>query len=162
MDVIEHEHERRAGGDALEQLAHGPVGAVALVLQRRTGCGLLARHRREHQLELGAHLAVERAQAARLQARDELVERVDEDPERQVGLELRRAAAEHDVPARVGVGGELGEQARLADPGVAHQQRRRRPCPLQPLHRVFQRAELRGAPDEVLGHQGHLDDSGRA
>ncbi len=56
---------------------------------------------------------------------DVLVERVDEDPERQVELELPGPPREDEVPARVGTGGKLGEEARLADSRLADQLERR-------------------------------------
>ena len=56
---------------------------------------------------------------------DVLVERVDEDPERQVELELTGSPREDEAPACVGPGSELGEEARLADSGLADQLERR-------------------------------------
>ena len=56
----------------------------------------------------------------RLESLDVLVERVDEDPERQITLELRGGSGEDELLASVGAGGELGEQPRLADTGLAH------------------------------------------
>ena len=48
-----------------------------------------------------------------------LGERVLPDAERQLALELRRAAVEHEVPALAGALAELVEQPRLADPALA-------------------------------------------
>ena len=45
----------------------------------------------------------------RVEAVDVLVERVDEDPERQVELELAGPAGQNEVRARVCAGGKLGE-----------------------------------------------------
>ena len=58
------------------------------------------------------------------------------------------------MPARVGARGELGEQPRLADAGLAHQLDRYRPAPVELRDEAVERAELRGAPDEMLGN-GH-------
>ena len=60
-----------------------------------------------------------------VEAVDVFVERVDEDPERQVELELTGTAREDEVPPRVCAGGELGEEARLADPWFADELERR-------------------------------------
>ena len=78
------QHERLARGEALEQLAHRAMRAVALVLQRRAGAAVAA------PTATGAPARARRAPRRRasrggaVQARDVLVERVDEDPERQV------------------------------------------------------------------------------
>jgi hypothetical protein len=60
---------------------------------------------------------------------DVLVERIDEDPERQVELELPSSPREDEVPACVGTGSKLGKEARLADPGLPDQLERRRFSP---------------------------------
>ena len=62
----------------------------------------------------------------RVEAVDVFVERVDEDPERQVELELARPALEDEVSACVCAGGQLGEKARLTDSGLADELERRR------------------------------------
>ena len=54
-----------------------------------------------------------------------LVERVDEDPERQVELELPGPPREDEVPACVGTRSKLAEKARLADSGLPDQLERR-------------------------------------
>ena len=59
------------------------------------------------------------------------------------------------MPACVGLGGELGEQAGLADPGLAHEHDRRPSALVELGEEVAERAELVGAPDEVLG-DGHV------
>ena len=85
---------------------------------------------------------------------DVLVERVDEHPERQVALELGRAAREHDVAALVRAGGELGQQPRLADPRLADQLERSRTPALELARALIERFELGGAADERLGKRG--------
>ena len=92
MQVVEHQHERLGRGEQLEQLAHGAVAAVALVLQRRRPRAPRPRATGSTCAELGADVVVERVEPPRLEPLDVLVERVDEDPERQVALELRRAS----------------------------------------------------------------------
>ena len=54
------------------------------------------------------------SESARLQARDVLVQRIDEHRERQVVLELRRRVGQNQVPARPGASGELPQQPGLA------------------------------------------------
>ena len=46
---------------------------------------------------------------------------------------------------------ELCEQSSLADPGLAHETERRRPAPVELGQDPFDRAELVGAPHEMLG-----------
>ena len=59
--------------------------------------------------QLGERLLVQPAESVRLEPLRVFVERVDEHPERQVALELRRRPREHDVPASVGSLRKLGE-----------------------------------------------------
>ena len=82
---------------------------------------------------------------------DVFVERVDEDPERQVELELTGPAGEHEVPARVRSRGQLGEQACLADSRFADQLERRGASPVDLREETIDRVELRRAADEVGG-----------
>ena len=59
------------------------------------------------------------------------------------------------MSARVGPGGELGEQARLADPGLADEHDRRRAALVELGEEPVERAELGGTSDEMLGN-GHV------
>jgi hypothetical protein len=92
--------------------------------------GLSARRigaeRREHVDELRAIRLIEPGETARLEALEVLVERIDENPERQLSFELRRAPGEHEVASLLGAHGQLGEQACLAHPQLAYQRERRR------------------------------------
>src|SRR5215210_9335340 len=94
----------------------------------------------------------------RLEPSDVLLERVDEHPERQVSLELRRRAGEDEVPGRLGLAGELAEQARLADPWLADEHDRRRAALVELGQKITERAELGGASDEMLGNS-HICDT---
>ena len=86
---------------------------------------------------------------------DVFVERVDEDPERQVELELTGPARKDEVRARVCTGGELGEEARLADPWLADELERRGMSPANLGEETVDRVELRRAADE-MGGKCHL------
>ena len=71
---------------------------------------------------------VELGEALRLEPADVLVEGVDEDPEREILLELGRRARQDEVPARVRAARKLREEARLADPRLPDElDRGRRP-----------------------------------
>ena len=108
-------------GQALEQLAHRTVAAVTLVLERRRRAAARRGQRGEDVCELGLRRR-RRAASSRLGSSPShvLVQGVHEHPERHVALEFRAEPASTRclrVSARVG---ELREQARLADPGLAH------------------------------------------
>ena len=90
-----------------------------------------------------------------IEAVDVLVERVDEDPERQVDLELARPAGEHEVRACVCTSSQLGQEARLADSWLADQLERRGWSPADLREETVDRAELRRAADE-MGGKCHL------
>ena len=105
--------------------------------------------------ELAAHLVAQRRDEPRVQPGDVLVERVDEDPERQVALQLGRAAAEDRAAAGVGALGQLGQQAGLADPRLALDHERSRPTVAQLAEGAIDRFQFGGAPDEVVGDLGH-------
>jgi hypothetical protein len=119
VEVVQDEHERPGLREMLEQRPHRTVAAVALVLGRYRLAASQRRQRREDVRELRLYGAVERSEPARVQARDVLIQRVDEHRERQVVLELRRPTGQNQVPARPGASGELPQQPRLADPGFA-------------------------------------------
>ena len=152
MQVVEHEHERRPLGELLQQRPDGAVHAMALGLRRLGG---ERRERGEHVREAGPRLGSELLEAVRRQPVHVLVERVDEHAERQVGLELGRRAREHQVPALVGGARELGQQPRLADPGLARDLERGEALPLEPGQRLLERPDLGGAPDERLRGERH-------
>ncbi len=148
MHVIEHQHDGMAHRQPLQQRADRAVGVEALVLQAaraRPRAG-----RRQHARELGHALADQRLQLALAERAHVVVERVDPDPERHFELQLRATAHEHGVPALGGALGELAEQPRLADPGLAadHQEAGARTA--QAVQRGIDRRQLLAAPDELL------------
>lgn len=142
VDVVEHEHDRPRLRERLEQGAHGAVASVPLVLDRRSVADGQAGQRRKHGGELCADIILEVVQALRIQAVDVLVERVDEDPERQVELELPGSPREDEVPARVGTDSELGEKPRLADSGLPDHFERRGLSPSDLGEEAVHRVEL--------------------
>jgi hypothetical protein len=155
VDVVEHEHDRAAHRQPLEQLPHRAMGPVALVLYDGGAVGGQVRERRHHVRQLAAHLHGQRRHELRVDAGEVLVERVDEHPEREVLLELGRAAAEDGAAAVVRPRGQLRQQPGLADPGLALDHQRRSPAVTQLLERAIDRPQLGGAPDEMVGDSGH-------
>ena len=82
---------------------------------------------------------------------DIFVERVDEDPERQVELELTGPARKDEIGPCVCTGGQLGEEACLADPWFADELERRGSSLADLGEETVDRVELRRAADEVGG-----------
>ncbi len=95
------------------------MAAVALGLERGLTAAGERPQRGEDVRELCLDLTVEYPKSFRLEAPDVLVQRIDEEGERQIVLELRRRSGEDEVAARLGASGELSEKPRLADPRFA-------------------------------------------
>ncbi len=159
VQVVEDQHQRLGRSEQLEQLAHRAVGAVPLVLQRRPAAVVERAEARKDVRELRASLAVQTLEPPRVEPFGVLVERVDEDPERQIALELRRGAGEHQVAAPVGARGELGEQARLADARLPDELDRAGEALLEIRQDLVEHVELRGTPDEFLRRGDHVASS---
>ena len=92
-------HERHRAHQAVRELLGVLAARQPLVAGGRLGA---VRERWEHAAEVAEQLLVERVPAARLERLEVLVERVHEHPERQLALELGRAAREHEVALAVG------------------------------------------------------------
>jgi hypothetical protein len=101
--------------------------------------------------KLGANVVVQGGEAGRAEAPDVLVERVDEDRERQILLQFRCRAGEDEVAARLGAMRELPEQPGLADPGFPGQLDRARATSIELGQDLVERSELIGTPNEGLG-----------
>jgi hypothetical protein len=74
VQVVEGKHEWLPGGEHAEQLAHGMVGAMALVRQRWCRRDRPGRRQDPRELEL-----VERRERGRRQPAHIVVQRIDED-----------------------------------------------------------------------------------
>ncbi len=141
LDVVEAEHQRASGRGALEQVAQGAVEAVAIGRRRvaeRGQHGGERRRVREPQPPDGAFP----------QCLQQRAERVGEHRVGQVGLELGRPAGGDAAARRLRARRQLGEQARLADPGLAlDDDHATGPCP-QARQRRVERVALGRAADE--------------
>ena len=113
VQVVEHQQQPAPGRQPLEQAGDGPVRAEPPRAVRPP------LERREDGAEIRRRLAGDAREARRVEAGEVLVERVDQDPERQVDLVLGGAALEHEHLALVGAPAQLVEQAGLADAGLA-------------------------------------------
>ena len=159
VHVVERQHERPAHREPLEQLAHRPVRAVALVLEHRPAVRGVIGQRREHLRQLDPDVLAQRPDELRIQAGDVLVQRIDEHPERQVALELGRAAGEHGAPTGIRPRRQLGQQARLADPRLALDDQAARAPLADDAERIVDGRHLGGAPNEVIADGCHRADT---
>jgi hypothetical protein len=106
--------------------------------------------------ELAPDIRGQRRDHPRVQPRDVRVERVDEDPEREVALELGCAAGEHGAAACVGALDQLGQQPCLADAGFTFERQRRDLAATERAERTVDDLEFGGTSDEgVVGDAGH-------
>jgi hypothetical protein len=152
MHVVQH--QQQAGARARQPLQQRPnraVRPVALGLQAAGlgralgGCG-------EHPAELDQLAAREPLQPVTAETCGEVVQRVDPDAERELALELHAAAGEHQVPARLGLLDERGEQPRLADPGLACDREPTRTPEPQPCERGGERRPFAPTTDNPVAN----------
>ena len=126
VQVVEQQHERLPSPPASPAAGRtrGACGSDRPATARRppAATGTPARARRTPR---SPSSSIRRGSSAL----DVLVQRVHEEPERQLALELRRAAREHQPAAPVGAARQLGEQPRLADPRLALELERSRAVP---------------------------------
>jgi hypothetical protein len=126
------------------------VAAIALLLEGHYVTASEPGERREDLCELRSDLVVEDREPSRLQARDVLVQGIDEDGQRYVTLEFRRCPGQSEVPARRGAGDELLEQSGLADPRLAHHLDGARMPAIEAVQGTLEHTEFVITPDEVL------------
>ena len=125
VDVVEHEHDRAHLGEALEQCPYSAVAPVALVLDRHPPSLPERDQGREDRGQLGPDIWTKVTEAKRVDPLDVLVEGIDEQPEREIALQLSGTAREDGVATCVGTFGELGQKAGLSDSRLAHELERR-------------------------------------
>ena len=147
VQVIEEKHERLGACERLEQPADRAVRAVAVTGARAVDSG----QRREDLRELSERVRVEVGELVRRKAPQVFVQRIDEDGEGQLALEVGGAPRAHEPAAPVGAQPELGEQARLADPRLAFQLERNGAPPLQLGQGPLKRTELSGTSNDLIG-----------
>jgi hypothetical protein len=159
MQIVEQQYERTVRGEHLQHAADGPMGPIARISMPRRGAGL-GRPGRQHLGKVGADVVAHPVQAVRAGCPQIFVERVDEQPERQVLLELRGACGQHQHAARVGTRTQLGQQPALADAGLAGQQHDRRPSRGEPAQHLAERVQLGDPADRaatmIRHRQAHL------
>src|SRR4051794_31359246 len=120
MEIVEHQNEWLPGGEALDQVAHRPMGAEAL---RRRGRlvtpGIERAQRREHPAQLAQLLHGQGVELAWIERFEVFVQCVDDQPERKLALDLGGATAQSKAAAAPRPPSQLEQQTRLADAGLA-------------------------------------------
>jgi hypothetical protein len=122
VDVVERQQHRLRLCKPLEQRPDRIVDAIALAAIRRDGpSGPEAGQRRLNRRELVERVGLKPVQQRGSERVDMVVERVDDDSERHVLLELGRAAVEYQKASFRSEAASLREQVGLADPGLSAQ-----------------------------------------
>ncbi len=142
--------------ELLEEQPHGAVAAIPLLLDRDPTPADWCRKRWKDGGELGSDVLAKHVESSWVERLEKLVQRVHEDREGQILLELRRAARHHGVPTRVCPCSELGEETGLANARLAHQLQCRRCAAVEVVEEAIEGGELLGAPDEVVGKSHSL------
>src|SRR5262249_20806097 len=124
------------------------VAAVALVLDGDHATRRERRQRGKDVGELCLDVDVECGDQVRVDAPGVLVQRVHEDGERQLSLELRRRAREDEGPPPLSASPELRQQTRLPDPWLACQLECYGSAVVELVEQLLERGELVGAPYE--------------
>ena len=114
LQVVDLEQQRALGREVERQ----PVQAVQSGERRVAACRHAVAGGGEHDLRGG------RGAGQRRRVGDHALEQLADDAERELALELARARVEHERAVGARAAAELGEQARLADPGRALDQHR--------------------------------------
>jgi hypothetical protein len=158
LEIVEHDHERRLACDLRDQLADRAVDPPALAGRgpRRALAGFRrGKHGGELRRRLRLRLAVRRGEVG-VQCRHG--DRVGD-----VGLELRGDRVEDGEAALRGHGPELGEQPRLADPGLADDRDRLDGAVLETIEGGAEGGHLRISADEpsLLQHVPRIPPTGR-
>ena len=146
VDVVDEQQERPAAGDQRQQLAERSMQAPAL------GDRVARRHGHTQSREdLGEEVdAVRSEPLQRTDVREGSVERVDHRHQRDVVLELGRAALEHDEALRRGALAQLGQQPRLADARLATGEEQAPLAARDGVERPRDRLELRIAAEQAV------------
>jgi hypothetical protein len=138
VQVVEREHDRGARGEQLQQRAQRVVGAVALGLQRRRS---LVREAGQDAAEVG-QASLERTQRLPSQRVHVVVQRVHEQPERQIALQLGRPTLQDQAIALVGSLAQRGQESRLSDARLAREREHRRGPALELLQQLVEERQL--------------------
>src|SRR6266404_6845491 len=154
MKVVEQKDEWQPSGKLLQEGTNRPVAAVALVpVGDRVGRGE-RRERREDVRELRSHVFLEPVETTWIETLQVIVEGIDEDRERQIPLELRTRAGQHEQVACIAALSKLGEQPALADPRLAGELESGGPPVVDHVENVVENCAFRATSNEPIGHPG--------
>ena len=111
LQVVEHEDHRLAGSEALDEIAHGamdpePLAGVDGDVDGRTE----PLQRREHRRQRAEPIGPQPVDIRRCERAEVAVDRVDQDRERDVGLELRGPSRQGQTVGGASLVGESLEQ----------------------------------------------------
>ena len=144
VHVVEHQHERLRRRQPLEQLAHRPVRAVALVGARRDAAHAVRERRAGRCASSARTSGVEPVEPARVEPATYSSSASTKTQNGRSDSSSDALPGQHGAPARVGARRQLGEQARLADPGLADDdQCRGSPAPGSPARSTASRSPRR-------------------
>jgi hypothetical protein len=153
VHVVENQHEAAALRESAEQARDGAVREVAF--DRDLGLTRLTQARKDRG-ELAAMADAHAVQARLVKRREVRVERVHEDRERDLALELGGTAREDEMPAFLGTGDEGPQQRGLADPRLTRDPEQRRALVVEPRECCFDRLELLRPTDEFQRIDRHV------
>ena len=111
--------------------------------------------RRQHPRQLAQLARLEPPQPLRPLGAHKRLERIHEQRERQLTLQLRGPPIEHEQPALVRARRKLAQHARLANPRLTAKPDRPRTPSLDLTERTLQRRQLLPAPEQRGGPLGH-------
>src|SRR5205823_6136980 len=110
---------------------------------------------RQDMAQLALAIVAHFGEGRRRQTTDVVVQRVDEHMKRELALQFRRRAREHELTSGVRAPRELAEEPRLADPRLTDQRSGGRIAAIELPEDALESVELRGAPDELDDCVGH-------
>ena len=141
--IVEHQHQGIRRPKEAQQRTHRPMNPITLLArQPRRRQPPDPGQRRKRRRELPDAPVPERPPAPRVHRRQVIVERVDEDMERDILLELRRAATKNKTAGGLRALRQRFQQPRLADPRLPDELGETRLASPQRSQDVTERAKL--------------------
>ena len=157
VKIVEGEDQWPARRQVLEQRAHRSVRPEALGRGARvSGSGVERAKGGKHPGELAEVLGREPLVGPRVERLQVLVEGVDHDAEGKLPLEFGRAALKRQATAPSGAVGQVGQQSRLADPGLACDEQEAGLARTCPLEQLLDELKLTPTAHHGPGHVGHF------
>ena len=160
VQIVEDQHEAVRGPKLFEQGANGAVQPVPLGSECGTTLGVRTGQRGEDLPEQAYAGRVEPLERLRAESGDPVVESLDDDAERRLGLELGCPGAKNQPPGACRLASELLQKPALPYAGLTcHSYELGRPRG-QPFESTREDGELRLAPDDRASLSVDRVDSG--